>query len=454
MQGFRQTQRQQTSVGLRLDPRVLVSSKLLELTQQELDEAISAEIADNPALERLADDTEPLTEATILKSVAPHELSPKTDDWEVVRSRVPDEDGADWLDFAGSTPCLRDHLRAQIRVRKGLENLAEYVIESVSSRGFLTLPVEEIALETGQSMEDVEEVVAALQACEPAGVGATDVKECLLLQLKRFKTVEAALARKIVTHHLEEFRQRKAMRLARRYKVMPEVVEAAFSMILGLTPFPAEDFDSSQEVRQSVSVKPDIVYTYDPAGWKIEVTGAQAAFLRVERTYRKRLEEVRSGSRGRADEKKHLQEFVDRAETFITALEMRQRTLSRIAEYLLVTQSGFIQTAGYEFIRPLTRAQMAKDLGLHESTISRATAAKFVQLANGEVVSFDLFFKPALRVQKMIEDLLREEDPNEPMSDEQIAVRLAKKGVFVARRTVNKYRDKNRLLSSRGRRTA
>ncbi|HMS55848.1 MAG TPA: RNA polymerase factor sigma-54 [Fimbriimonadaceae bacterium] len=454
MQGFRQTQRQQTSVGLRLDPRVLVSSKLLELTQQELDEAISAEIADNPALERLADDTEPLTEAAILKSVAPHELSPKTDDWEVVRSRVPDEDGADWLDFAGSTPCLRDHLRAQIRVRKELQLLAEYVIESLSDRGFLTMHVEELALETNHSMEEVEEVILALQTCEPAGVGASDVKECLLLQLKRTKTVEAALARKIVTHHLEEFRQRKTMRLARRYKVMPEVVEAAFALILSLTPFPAEDFDSSHEVPQSVSVKPDIIYTYDPAGWKIEVTGAQAAFLRVERSYRQRLEQIRASAKPQADERKHLQEFVDRAETFITALEMRQRTLSRIAEYLLVTQSGFIQTAGYEFIRPLTRAQMSKDLGLHESTISRATAAKYVQLANGEVVPFDLFFKPALRIQKMIEDMLREEDPNEPMSDEQIAVRLAKKGVFIARRTVNKYRDKNRLLSSRGRRSA
>ena len=103
---------------------------------------------------------------------------------------------------------------------------------------------------------------------------------------------------------------------------------------------------------------------------------------------------------------------------------------------------------------PLTRSQMAKDLGVHESTISRATSDKFVQIGNGEVISFDVFFKPALRVQKMIEDILALENPSDPMSDERIAEILAQKGVVIARRTVNKYRDKTKLLSSRKRRFA
>lgn len=128
--------------------------------------------------------------------------------------------------------------------------------------------------------------------------------------------------------------------------------------------------------------------------------------------------------------------------------------MTKIGEYLVQQQGGFVATGDYAFLAPLTRSQMAKDLGVHESTISRATSDKFVQIGNGEVVSFDVFFKPALRVQKMIEDILQSENPANPLSDERIAEMLAERGVVIARRTVNKYRDKTKLLSSRKRRYA
>ncbi|HLO98784.1 MAG TPA: hypothetical protein VK171_09345, partial [Fimbriimonas sp.] len=122
--------------------------------------------------------------------------------------------------------------------------------------------------------------------------------------------------------------------------------------------------------------------------------------------------------------------------------------------YLIENQSGFVSTGDAAFLQPLTRTQMARDLGMHESTISRATQGKFAQLANGEVISFEVFFKPALRIQKMIEEILATENPDNPLSDERIAQILAGKGVQVARRTVNKYRDRTKLLSSRKRRSA
>lgn len=126
----------------------------------------------------------------------------------------------------------------------------------------------------------------------------------------------------------------------------------------------------------------------------------------------------------------------------------------KVGEYLTNKQESFITTGRYSFLRPLTRSQMAADIGLHESTVSRATAGKFVQIATGEVVSFEVFFKPALRVQKLVEEILESEDPNEPLSDEEVSQILAKRGFNIARRTVNKYRSQLRLLSSRARRSA
>lgn len=128
--------------------------------------------------------------------------------------------------------------------------------------------------------------------------------------------------------------------------------------------------------------------------------------------------------------------------------------MRRIGQYLIERQHGFVSTGEYRFLVPLTRCQMAQDLGTHESTVSRATNRKFVQLANGEVVPFEVFFKPALRVQKLIEEILATENPDSPLSDESIARILDAQGIKVARRTVNKYRDRNRMLSSRRRKSA
>mgnify|MGYP002867034042 FL=1 len=136
------------------------------------------------------------------------------------------------------------------------------------------------------------------------------------------------------------------------------------------------------------------------------------------------------------------------------ALDQRRRTLEKIGTFLIEKQGGFVATGQVQYLADLTRSKMAEELGIHESTVSRATMDKFVQIATGEVLSFDVFFSRSLRVQKIIADLLANENPSNPLSDERISQILAEQGFKVARRTVNKYRDKNRLLSSRRRRTA
>lgn len=453
--------RVETGVGLRVDPKIVLSSRILQLSQQELDQAIEAELADNPALERLHEDHEPISDETILRAVAPHELRNTAEDYEYRRSSSNDEDVVDWIDLASNTTSLWEHLRAQLipSVPRHLEHLAEYVVECVNDRGYLSTPVEEIALATEYDLEDVEIVVQHLKMCEPAGVGATDVQECLLLQLRDADTVEKKLARAIVKNHLDDFISRSVSRIMRKYQVMPEIVEEAFAVILSLSPYPGEAFSSVSAQLQSRMVRmpavtPDLMLSLSETGWYVDVRGADPNSLALDRAYRRRYDELRDNQRAPRDEKRHVEEYVKRAANFIQSIHQRRRTLRRIGEYLIQHQNGFVATGQYEFLLSLTRTKMANDLGMHESTVSRATQGKFVQIANGEVVSFDVFFKPALRVQKMIEEILQTENPTSPLSDEAIAALLKKKGVEVARRTVNKYRDRTKLLSSRKRRTA
>lgn len=455
-QGFRQTTKLETGNGLRLDPRLLLSSRLTQLTQGELESAIQEELNENPALERLVDSVDVLTDDMIMRSVAPNELRPSSEDQEFRRSLPQDGNDTEWLDFAGSVTSLTDHLAAQLlsSLPKELEALGLYVVESLDNKGYLSMPAEEIALETGHSYEEVEGIIAKLQKCHPAGVGANDVRECLMLQLQDAVSVEQRLARAILRSYMDEFLNRKSMRIARKFKVMPEVVEAAFGEILALDPFPGESFAPSASEGRGAVVTPDLVFHYAESGWTVEVTGADPSHFAINRSYLKRFRELKGMSKAPKDEKSHVTEHVQRAENFIGSLEQRRQTLTKVAESLLRHQPGFIQTGSYDFLTPLTRTQIAKEVGLHESTVSRATADKFVQIANGEVVPFEVFFKPALRIQKMIEEILSNEDADRPMSDEQITLRLAQRGVFVARRTVNKYRDKTKLLSSRKRRSA
>jgi RNA polymerase sigma-54 factor len=458
-QGFGPTQRIEQKVSLKVDPKVVLASQVLQLNQHELEQAIEAELEENPALERLQEDADPLTDEAVLKFVAPQELRPSSEDFEFHKSLPNDDAGVDWVDLAATRPTLEEHLRAQLLPMLARERrfLGEYMIASLNEKGYLEIPVEEVALATESSLEEAEETLKALQKCEPAGVGARDVQECLLLQLRDADNLEKKLARAIVKNHLDDFLARRIRPLMRRYKVLPEVLDLAFAEILALNPFPGESFESHQTsliTRSAAAVVPDLILHRTEMGWEILVTGPDPNSLAIDRSYRKRFQELQSGARAPSDEKAHVKTYVNRASNFIQSVNKRRQTLRKIGEYLVQHQTSFVSTGSYQFLLPLTRSQMAKDLKMHESTVSRATMGKFVRIGGGEVVPFEVFFKPALRIQKMIEEILENENPTRPLSDEQIARILAEKGVIVARRTVNKYRDKTRLLSSRARKSA
>ncbi len=437
----------------------MLTSRVLQLSTPELEQMIEQELVENPALECTEPDEDPIAETEVLKVVAPAELKPSSSDPEFRRS-LPDADEAQsWVELVACNDSLSNHLRGQLlpMVSDELRDLADYLIGSVNERGYLTCSVEEAALDCGRSLEEAEQVLEFLRSCEPAGVGASDLRECLLLQLRRPETGEEKLARCIVRDHWDMLVSRSTRALSRIYKVVPDLIDAAFDVVCGLNPFPGEFFDGASTAPASerpALATPDLVLTLAEVGWTVQVCGAGSRGLRVSRSYQAKYCDQKTSWQTSPGEKRHVREYVDRACRFIEAIEQRDRLMAEIGRKLLEQQAGFVSTGEYRFLRPLTRSRLARELDVHESTVSRATNGKFVQIANGEVVPFDVFFKPALRIERMIQEILQHENPDAPLSDESIATTLRDMGVQVARRTVNKYRDRSKLLSSRRRKSA
>jgi RNA polymerase sigma-54 factor len=190
-----------------------------------------------------------------------------------------------------------------------------------------------------------------------------------------------------------------------------------------------------------------------PLGYEIEILGPSQTLLGINPTWREEYEVIRKGNGHlKEDHRKQVTEYVERAETFIRHINQRRRTLRQITRSIIDCQHGFIETGSRAFLLPLTRTKVAEVLGMHESTVSRATAKKYVQLPNQEVIPFDIFFNPSLAIKTAIEEIIASEDPSKPLSDQRIVELLGKQGIDVARRTIVKYRDAQKILSSNRRR--
>lgn len=427
--------------SLRVDPRLVVAARVMELAACELDAAIDAEVAENPALERV-ERSEPIV--TLYRQ--------ETEDRESQRSRPQDDALPDLAERVAADVWTRDAVRISLfdRLQPNQRFLGEYLVGMLDVRGYLRESDEEIALSTGATLEEVAEVVDALQGCEPAGVGARGVRDGLILMLRREGTEAADLAASLLEQALEDLVARRTSRLARRFKVTPDLVEEAYQALQEQDPSPFGD----EGLALAPPAEPDLALVRSETGWSVEVAGPEPTDVRTNRIYVRQRRRLASDIRADADERRHVETQLERAERFISALESRRETLRKLGEALLREQAGFVTTGDVRFLRPLTRAALADEVGVHESTLSRATANKFVRIGTGEVVPFATFFTPSLRVQRMIDEIVAMENPASPLSDERIRMILAERGVNVARRTVNKYRSRGRTLSSRERRDA
>jgi RNA polymerase sigma-54 factor len=325
-------------------------------------------------------------------------------------------------------------------------------VGSLNEQGYLDISVEEVANTLSVDVERVEQVLMKLQEVAPVGVGARDVPECLLLQMRRLESegVTHPYVEQIIRNHWRDLGEHRYGAIAQMLGVSYDsVVEARDFIRQHLRPYPLDrsSIDGGVNPSQIAYLTPDVIIREEEDKLVAEVVESQRYFLRLSPLYQ---ELARQPSRGEdasvtPEEKEHLTMFVGRAQLFLTNLRQRRETIRRISEYLIQRQEPFLRK-GVRHLTPLTRAEVAAAIGVHESTVSRATANKHVQLPSHEVIPFSHFFTASLSVKDVLNELISNEQ--RPLTDQELVEMLRSRGFDVARRTVAKYRNQLGILAS------
>jgi RNA polymerase sigma-54 factor len=444
----------------RVTPKQIVANRILAMSSVDLQQAIAQELEENPALELLEEDTCPICGGPTFGGTCPN-CSPVTDDMTTPdqldagsSAARDDPDADDPIARAEAAFTLQEHLDWSLRtiLPHELHPLVAWVIGEIDDNGFLTASDEAIAAESGAPKEAVVAVRHALRGVEPVGIGARDVRECLLIQIAYLREAGEAvpeIAEALVSDHLEALADRHFREIARRLGVGEDAVIEAWEFVrTSLHPYPTSAFVAATRGDAARPIlRPDVLIRIVDGELVVEVVESRRFSLRVAPSYASVSAALRAPGWTDAD-KDHVRAHVGRARFFIDAVRRRRATLARIAATLVKRQRDYL-LHGVRHLVPLTRAEVASEIGVHESTVSRATAEKYVMLPSREVVPFSHFFTASLSVKDRIRAMIEEEDPDRTLSDQQIADALASDGVAIARRTVAKYREELRILPAR-----
>ena len=367
----------------------------------------------------------------------------------VSSASVGGDDGQDFLNQQSSGETLHDHLIWQMQLTPFSPNdlaIAETIIDSISDDGYLTTPLEDIVAAMDDPEVEIEEVEAVLhrvQAFDPTGVAARDLRECLLLQLRQLPAdfdwrAEAIL---LVDEHFDLLAHQNEAQMRRRLKLDGDALMSVIHLIRSLNPRPGTSVAS-----QAPSyIEPDVFVYRHNNQWRVELNRDAAPRLRVNPQYAGMVRRADNSS-DNVTMKNHLQE----ARWFIKSLQSRNDTLLRVATQIVEVQRNFFEY-GEEAMKPLVLRDIAEVLEMHESTISRVTTQKYMHTPRG-TIEFKYFFSShvstasggeasATAIRALIKKLVAAEKPNKPLSDNKIAAILADQGINVARRTVAKYRE-------------
>ncbi len=477
---------QKLAQQLVMTPQLQQAIKLLQLSRIELEEMISQELQENPALEEApvqeAENREEVHEEgrdevpePPIEPVLNRELSTAdkigTLDWQeymdthtnsihgsltAEADREEGEGPPSWENTLTKTTSLEDHLVWQLRLsrlREHEEGIGLYIIGNLDPNGYLALSFEELCQATRASPEDAERVLKQIQFFDPVGVAARDLKECLLIQLENLK-LNGSLAARLVAGHLGQLETRRYEKLARELSVSIEEIIAASQLIASLEPKPARGFDQ-EEVR---TIIPDVSVEKIGDEYVVFLNEEGVPRLRVSSLYRRM-----AGQEGKEQEeaRQYLQEKVRAATWLIKSIQQRQQTLYRVTQCIFKFQHDFLEH-GVTQLKPMVLRDVAESIGMHESTVSRATANKYVHTPQG-LFELKFFFQSGLKsgnhedvasesVKEKIRSIISTEDPRKPYSDQQIAGFLGQELIDIARRTVAKYREAMGILPSSRRR--
>jgi RNA polymerase sigma-54 factor len=457
---------------------------VLALNKLELSEMISQELMENPVLEEVAETAPATVEESRVKEerlgepadkeiieVGKEVIGKQNDPFEQIdyhnffdeyldpgyRTQMPSEEieRPSFESFLAKTTTLYDHLQWQLNlslIRTEIKEAAISIIGNLNEDGYLTATLEEISATGGHSLEDVNEALALVQTFDPAGVAARDLSECLLIQLKHLGG-EESVAAEIVRHHLKHLQNKQYQEIARVLGRPLNIVLAQVDVIKTLDPRPGQRYNKVEN-RQ---IEPDIHIVKTDDGYSVVMNEDDIPQLRLNASYRKMIDKD-GASREVRD---YVKERYSSAIQFIKNIEQRKQTILKVCESIVSRQKEFLDN-GIDYLRPMMIKDVAEEVGVHPSTVSRAVANKYAHTPQG-VFELRYFFSeavqgpagteiPLLTAKRKVRRLIENEDPTKPLTDEQITKLLNDEGIMVTRRTVAKYREDMKIPSTHQRR--
>ena len=463
-----------------LTPGLVQMVSVLALNKLELKDMINQEMVENPVLEELGD-SEQESPSSVEELAAAEERRLELGERQVLETNGHDpfdeiDFGSffqDYLDpgykspaaeviekpsfenFLASPTTLADHLRWQVSFSAAPEAIvaaAESIQGNLNEDGFLTATLEEVAQSGGHSLEEVTEALKVVQECDPPGVAARDLRECLLIQLRDLG-LEGSLAWQIVHDQLSLLQNKHWKELARLLNRPLLEVEAAVAVIRKLDPRPGQRYNKTEPRL----IEPDISFVKVGDDYQVLFNEDGLPQLRMNSSYRRLLE------RGAAtkETRSYVRDRYNSAIQLIKNIEQRKQTIARVCECIIRQQKDFLGY-GPDHLKPLMIKEVAEEVGVHPSTVSRAVANKYAHTPQG-VCELRSFFSEAvsgpsgsatslLALKRKVKKLIEEENPAHPLTDEQITKILQSEGILVTRRTVAKYREDMRIPSTHQRR--
>ncbi len=488
------------SQKLIMTPQLQQAIKLLQLSRLELQQSLAQHLMDNPLLDELPEEAEENESATAeeqAEEAAAAAASPTTETPEAETSAPeerenPDEvSAAGWEEYFGTdrrtgsgegqssssdefpsyeqtvakAASLEDHLLWQLSM-SGLSErhkaIGRLLIGNLDDDGYLRTPMSEIVSGTDFSETEAESVLHDIQTFDPTGVGARDLPECLMLQLghlgkspmgslgARPGALKGSIVEAVVLHHLKDLEKKQYAKIAKALDVTVAEVFQATKVIEGLEPKPGRPFSNTQ----NYVIVPDVFVVKNEGEWVVLLNDDGLPRMRISPYYKQMMA---TGEGGSSETKAYLDEKLRAAQWVIRSIEQRNKTIVKVVTSIVKFQEQFFEK-GIQYLRPLVLKQVAEDIGMHESTISRVTANKYMYCPQG-MLELKFFFNAGLQradqptgdmlssvtVREMIKKMVAEEDANHPLKDEEIAARLRERQVLIARRTVAKYRAEENI---------
>jgi len=367
-----------------------------------------------------------------------------------------DPDKPGFETFLSSPVTLTDYLRQQLSllvVPAEIRDATEAILGNLDESGYLEDTIENIAAAEGHSVETLEKALEEVQTLDPAGIGARSLQECLLLQLED-RGARDSVAWQIVENHLKLVESKSTKELARLLKRPIGHIQIALDVILHLDPKPGLKY-SGPGAR---AVEPDVYISKDGEDYVISLTDEGLPQLRINGSYRHLLERSEGADK---ETRNYIKDRYASALQLIRNIEQRKQTILRVCEVIVIRQRGFLE-AGIDELRPMMIKEVAEEIGVHASTVSRAVAGKYAHTPRG-VFELRFFFTEAVQgptggnlslvnLKRMVKQMIKDEDPARPLTDDHIAGMLQKQGIKVTRRTVAKYREDMKIPSTHHRR--